>query len=152
MTLPPPRPAHLFAHEQGEPQQHAQAAFLRHLVLLCDGVSFDGSAKGSIACEQLDDHGARLAFTSNIGAGHITLSRAENGWVRAELYLADTLILRAWLEDPYEEKAFWPDGADGIGDAPGRISKRGAWLTIDCARFPGVPANAHGFWQVEEAD
>lgn len=152
-TSPPPRPAHLFAEEQGEPQEQAQLHFLHHLARFADpGVNFEGACTGRIWVEASDNTSARLAFTTNLAHGVIHIALAENGWLRAELIVNDVAMLGAWIEDPYEEKAFWPDGADGVGEAPGRISKRGAWLYVDCTHFPGVPANAHGYWQVEAND
>jgi hypothetical protein len=148
---PPPRQAHLFDHEQGESLGDAQLGLLHRLASLADGgIDFHGDCTGNLQTAALQDRSAQLAFTSDRGGGLISLTIADNGWLRAEVFVADALVLRAWVEQAYEEKEFWPDGADGAGDAPGRISKRGGWLTIDCARFPGVPANEHGHWTVEE--
>ena len=71
------------------------------------------------------DDRAQFLFTSNHGDGRIELTIEESCWVRAELFIGDDFKFRAWLEDPYEEKAFWPDAADGLGEGPGRISKNG---------------------------
>ena len=70
----------------------------------------------------------------------------------AEVWVAGRLAARAWIEDPYEEKEGWPDGADGVGEAPLRLSKRGSWLSIEAARFPGVPAGENGYFQLEDLD
>ena len=149
--IPPARAAHLFAHEQGETQQDAQRSFLRSLALFADTpVNFHGNCNGCIWCESSNDISTCLAFATDRGSGVIEITLADSGWLRADLIASGVPVLRAWIEDPYEEKEFWPDGADGVGEAPSRISKRGAWLTIDCARFPGVPPNANGYWQVEE--
>ena len=56
--------------------------------------------------------------------------------------------LRAWLEDPYEEKEFWPDGADGVGEGPGRISKRGSWLQVNMQRFDATLGA--GYWSLSD--
>ncbi|HYD89479.1 MAG TPA: hypothetical protein VEA80_18510 [Vitreimonas sp.] len=120
-----------------------------------DPVEFTGDANGRIWRVREDDRsGARLFFTSDKGDGVIELSVHESCWVRAELQVGGELKFRAWIDDPYEEKEFWPDGADGVtppnGDAPGRISKRGRWLQIDCARFPGAAVGENGYWSVED--
>lgn len=152
-AAPPPRPAHLFAHEQGEPLQDAQRQLLLRLASFADpAIDFHGDCTGRLWLEASSDTSVRLAFSIDQAEGHIHLTAADNGWVRAEVTCSGASILRAWIEDPYEEPEVWPDGADGVGEAPGHISKRGAWLTIDSARFPGVPANAQGYWQVEARD
>ncbi|HRO02317.1 MAG TPA: hypothetical protein PLS69_01760 [Terricaulis sp.] len=78
----------------------------------------------------------------------------ESGWVKAEVFVSGAHVFRAWVDEPFEEKEFWPDGADGIvppqGDPPGRISKRGLWLQLSCAAFPGAPDKGNGFWDVEQ--
>ena len=118
-------------------------------------LEFDGDAKGRIWHFQGDfEDRVQLLFTSDKGDGIIELFITEDHWVCAELFVAGAFKLRAWIEDPYEEKEFWPDGADGItppqGDPPGRISKRGAWLQIRCADFPGVPDKGNGYWDVAD--
>ncbi len=112
-------------------------------------VEFRGDARGRIWSKTRPDGDcATLFFKSDRGDGVIELQRHESNWVRAELRIAGELQLRAWLEDPYEEKEFWPDGADGADEGPGRISKRGAWLQIDARRFPGVPSDK--YWSVSD--
>ena len=118
-------------------------------------LAFRGDANGRIWHFQGDyDDRAQLLFESDRGHGTIELSIDASNWVRAELFVGGELKLRAWIDDPYEEKEFWPDGADGVtppdGDAPGRISKRGRWLQIRSALFPGVPGDGQGFWSVED--
>lgn len=118
-------------------------------------LEFKGDATGRI-WHFIGDYNdrAQLLFTSDKGHGTIELSVDETGWVRAEVFMNATLILRAWIDEPYEEKEFWPDGADGVTTkdiaSPGRISKRGRWLQIETARFPGVPDGDQGYWSVED--
>lgn len=120
------------------------------------GVPFKGDANGRIWTAQNARTDAQLAFTSDAGEGVIELSVDDTGWVRADLYLGGAFVLRAWIEELFEEKEFWPDGSDGAippnGDPPGRISKRGRWLQIRCAAFPGVADKGNGFWDVEAAE
>ena len=70
--------------------------------------------------------------------------------MKAEVSAHGAVVFRAWLEDPYEEKEGWPDGADGMGEGPLRISKRGSWLSIDARSFPGAPAGENGYFQLED--
>lgn len=118
-------------------------------------LEFKGSANGRLWHFEGDfTDRAQLLFTSDKGDGAIELSVHETNWVLAELSVGGELKFRAWLEETYEEKEFWPDGADGVtppdGDAPGRISKRGRWLQVRCADFPGAPDDGSGFWSVED--
>lgn len=116
---------------------------------------FKGDANGRVWWFQGDfDDRAQLLFNADRGDGVIQLFITDDNWVCAELFINDELKFRAWFEDPYEEKEFWPDGSDGkpnaAGDAPGRISKRRAWLQIRCADFPGVPGGEHGYFDLTD--
>lgn len=120
-------------------------------------LEFCGDANGRIWHSIGDDPDrALLIFTSDTGDGVIELSIDASNWVRADVLVGDDLVLRVWLEDPYEEKEFWPDDSEAIvsasDDPPGRISKRGAWLQLRCADFPGVPDKSEGYWTVEARD
>jgi len=118
-------------------------------------LEFRGDANGRIwHFEGEFNDRAQLLFTSDRGDGMIELSIDASNWVKAELFVGGELKLRAWIEEPYEEKDFWPDGADGIvpekGDPPGRISKRGRWLQLRRADFPGAPETGGAYWSVED--
>lgn len=153
---PPTREPHYLDNEQhGWPL----AACARMLLATLAGfvrppLNFKGSANGHAWIAHGDDNAARIAFTSDKGDGHVQLSTHESHWVRIEVFVSGALILCAWADEPYEEKEFWPDGADGIvppnGDPPGRISKRGRWLQSRCADF-GLPAGPTGLWDIEVA-
>lgn len=114
---------------------------------------FRGHANGRIWRQRVDKTSARLLFVSDQGDGHIDLSIDPSFWVRAELFIIGELKFRAWIDEPYEEKDFWPDGADGItppnGDPPGRISKRGRWLQFRRADF-GLAPSTSAFWDVAD--
>lgn len=118
-------------------------------------LAFKGDANGRVwhFQGQFEDT-AQLLFESDKGNGRIELTIDPTNWVKAEIFVGDDLKLRVWINEPYEEKEFWPDGADGIvppdGDAPGRISKRGSWLQLRTAHFPGVPDIGEGFWSLED--
>ncbi|PZO51404.1 MAG: hypothetical protein DCF16_11445 [Alphaproteobacteria bacterium] len=116
---------------------------------------FKGSANGHAWIAHHDENNARIAFTSDKGDGHVQLSTHESHWVKIEVFVSGALIFRAWADEPYEEKEFWPDGADGIvppdGDPPGRISKRGSWLQLRRAAF-GLPEAESDFWDIELVD
>ncbi|HVY90436.1 MAG TPA: hypothetical protein VG942_16335 [Hyphomonadaceae bacterium] len=117
------------------------------------GITFGGDAEGEIwETEEVSPSLFRAPFSCDRGDGVLELSMAPDGWVKAELLLGGAMIFRAWIEDPYEEKEGWPDGADGIGEAPLRISKRGSWLSLDVVRFPGVTAGKDGYFTLEETN
>lgn len=118
-------------------------------------LEFKGAVNGRVWHFQGDfADRAQLLFTSDKGNGRIELEVDPSNWVKAEVFVVDDLVFRCWIEDPYEEKEFYPDGSDGKpsseGDAPGRISKRGRWLQIQCADFPGVPDRGNGYWDLED--
>lgn len=118
-------------------------------------LEFKGDANGRVWHFEGDyDDRAQLLFTTDKGNGVIELFITDDHWVCAELFVG-AFKLRAWIEDPYEAKEFWPDGADGVvppgGDAPGRISKRGAWLQVRCADFPAAPDKGNGYFDIEAA-
>lgn len=149
---PPPRPAHLFQTHNGLSRDAAQVGLLFRLSLSAP-CQFEGDAVGftDAAAEDADGR-IRCAFTSGKAAGELVLSMEADGWLKAEVFIGGRQVFRAWIEDPYEEKEGWPDGADGVGEGPLRISKRGSWLSIDCSRFPGVPVGEHGYFQLRLID
>jgi hypothetical protein len=150
---PPQRVPHYSDNEQhGWPLDQCARNLLATLAGFVHApTDFKGSAVGHAWLAHRDDHTARIAFTSDRGDGHVQLSTHESHWVKVEVFVSGTLIFRAWADEPYEEKEFWPDAADGVtapnGDPPGRISKRGRWLQIDRVRF-GLPGE--GFWSVSD--
>lgn len=118
-------------------------------------LEFKGAANGRVwHFEGEFTDRAQLLFTSDKGDGVIELSVDDSHWVRADVSIGGQLIFRGWFEDAYEEKEFYPDGSDGAsdasGDAPGRVSKRGRWLQIRCADFPGVADAGEGYWSLED--
>ncbi len=154
---PPTRAPHYFDNETYGWAITDCAGFLVNTLagFVKPALDFRGDANGHIWCAYVDKTSARLAFTSDKGDGHIQLDVHESGWVKAEVFVSGVRVFRAWLDEPYEEKEFWPDGADGIvppnGDPPGRISKRGRWLQLRTAHFPRVPDKGNGYWDVEDA-
>jgi hypothetical protein len=154
---PPSREPHYFDNEQygWSPRQCATNLISTLSGWCTNPFEFKGAAKGRVWRFQGDfADRAQLLFTTDKDAGIIELSVHETNWVLAEVSMNEDLKFRCWLEDPYEEKEFWPDGSDGkpnaAGDAPGRISKRGAWLQIRCADFPGAPDQGNGYWDLED--
>lgn len=114
------------------------------------GLVFKGDAAGRIWVVEAESERALLGFEADKAKGRIALSIGPGDWVRAEAMTEAGASLRAWVEDPYEEKQFWPNAADGDGEGPGRVSKRGAWLEIDVSRFPGAPISPRGrYFQLE---
>lgn len=148
---PPPRPAHLFATEDGLSREAAQWGLLMRLSSFAD-IAFTGDANGRIAAAvEESPELLRFDIDCDLGFAQLELSLAADGWVKAELFCNARVVFRAWIEDPYEEKEGWPDGAEGVGEAPLRVSKRGGWLDIDAKAFPGVPAGEHGRFQIQDA-
>lgn len=156
--VPPPRePHYIWNEDQNWPLSDCASALID---TLCGFVSpardFRGDASGHIWVAFKSKTEARLAFTSQNRAGHVQLSIDPSAWVRAEVFISGELKFRAWMEDPWEEKAFWPDGADGItppnNDPPGRISKRGSWLQFKRAFWPDVVGQKSGsdWWSLED--
>ena len=156
--VPPKRqPHYVWNEDQDWPLSDCASALID---TLCGFISpardFKGDASGHIWVAYKTKTEARIAFTSENRGGHIQLSIDPSNWVRAEVFVSGKLKFRAWLEDPYEEKEFWPDGADGIvapnDDPPGRISKRGRWLQFKRAAWPGVAAETSesNWWSVED--
>lgn len=117
-------------------------------------LDFKGSAAGRAWRVENERTRARIAFTSDLGDGHVDLAIHGSLWVCIEVYISGDLKWRGWAEETWEEKEIYPDGSHGKpnaeGDAPGRIGKRGNWLLIRCADFPGVPANEFGYFNLEE--
>lgn len=158
MTATPPRraPHYIDNETYGWPVRDCARNLVHWLAHRCNPpLEFRGDANGRIWHVIGDDPDrAQLLFTSDKGDGVIELSIDDSNWVRAEVLVGDTLVLRVWLEDPYEEKEFWPDASEAIvsaqDDPPGRISKRGAWLQLRCAHFPTVPDKGNGYWDVED--
>jgi hypothetical protein len=152
-TRPPTRPPHYIDNEShGWPLESCAGSLINALASWAhEPYEFRGHANGRIWRQRIDRTSARLLFVSDQGDGHIDLSIDASFWVRAELFVIGELKFRAWIDEPYEEKDFWPDGSDGItppnGDPPGRISKRGRWLQFRRADFGLAPAES-AFWDV----
>ena len=153
---PPPRLARLFPTEGGVP--FADARFWPFWAItgwLKGRIDFRVGATGQawLASETRDGL-AEIAFTCDRGDGSIHLLVTETGWTRAEVTMEGRLVLRCWIEQCYEELEVWPDGSSGEegpdGGPPGRISKRGTWLLLRAADFPGVPGNEHGWFALED--
>ena len=141
IPTPPPRAPHYYGNEcYGWTLRDCAIGLIDRLgFFVREPIEFRGDVSGRIWHFQGDyDDRAQFLFNSDRGDGRIELTIEDSCWVRAELFIGEELKLRAWLEDPYEEKAFWPDGGDGVDEAPGRISKNGLWLNIERARFPGA--------------
>lgn len=155
--VPPQRePHYIWNEDQNWPLTDCASALID---TLCGFVSpardFKGDASGHIWVAYKTKTEARLAFTSGARGGHIQLSIDPSAWVRVEVFISGELRFRAWAEEPWEEKDFWPDGADGVtppnGDPPGRISKRGRWLQFKRAFWPGASAKeGSDWWSVED--
>lgn len=154
---PPTREPHYFDNEQygWSLDQCARNLLATLCVFVHRPTDFTGSATGHAWVAHRDENNARIAFTSDKGDGHVQLTVHESHWVKIEVFVSGALVFRAWADEPYEEKEFWPDGADGIvpqnGDPPGRISKRGSWAQVRRSAF-NLPAGEHEFFDLELPD
>lgn len=150
---PPTRAPHYLGNEDhGWPLEDCASFLIDTLAGWArEPYEFRGHANGRLWRQRVDKASARLLFVSDQGDGHIDLSIDASFWVRAELFIVGELKFRAWIDEPYEEKDFWPDSSDGVttpnGDPPGRISKRGRWLQFRRADFGLAPATSL-FWDV----
>lgn len=156
-STPPRRaPFYFDAEQYGVPLDQCARNLLRTLTGFADGVDVQGDLTGRLTLLRDDENSAEVHIQMRQGEARVLLSTHPSHWVRAEVFVDDEIIARAWIDEPYEEKDLWPDCADGIvppgGDPPGRISKRGAWLQIARARFPGLPETGNAFWAIERAD
>lgn len=154
---PPARGPHYFDNEtHGWPLRQCAINLISTLSGWCKKpYEFRGAATGRVWHFEGDfTDSAQLLFNSDKGDGRIELSVDETNWVKAEVFVGGAFAFRAWFDEAYEEKEFYPDGSDGKpnteGDAPGRISKRGAWLQIRCADFPGAPDQGNGYWDLHD--
>jgi len=76
---------------------------------------------------------------STLGDCGIIARPDPSGWVRITAWVAGNAVLEAYLDRPYEQYALWPPGADAdpqVVDAPGSMSKRLWWLSLDSAAWP----------------
>ena len=146
---PPPRPAHLFQTHNGLSREAAQWGLLLLLTSTTDA-AFTGDLEGQVYPSSEVSPGVfRSVVECTLGEAVLELSLQPDGWVKAEVTAHGRVVFRAWIEDPYEEKEGWPDEADGVGEGPLRISKKGWWVVIRAARFPGVPEGEHGLFRLE---
>jgi hypothetical protein len=148
---PPPREAHCYwTHEGVEREAAVLWPLWRMMSWVKNGLDFAGDFTGR--AELVDDRreAAAISFRAGGVEGEIELALTANGWIRIEAYVDGERVFRCWAEQPYEEIECWPDGADGVGEGPGRISKRGAWLQFSASAFVGLPANQHGQFDLRD--
>ena len=140
MSYRPPRPPFYFAAEQKDATV-AEAA-RRLLTFLVSQMEFFPDWRGEddlqlrlqILAHAETDARIGLMWTQDEMAGHgvVALSVGADNWLVADLRLGPARVRRFWIEQAHEEIEFWPDGAisaaSPLPEAPGRISKRGAWL------------------------
>lgn len=87
----------------------------------------------------------------------IVLEPHASDWLSIAAVCRGQEVFRAWLDRPYEEFEFWPEGAAIPRrrriDAPGRIGKRRNWINLSAAAWPQLArfANAAGIVSAIEA-
>lgn len=94
----------------------------------------------------------RLEFLVELAGecAQLVLEPHASGWLSIAAMCSDQEVFRAWLDRPYEEFEFWPEGAavppHRNAEAPGRIGKRRNWINLSAAAWPQMArfANAAG--------
>lgn len=86
--------------------------------------------------------------------GVARLAPHASGWLALRVDMDGAASFHAWLDRPYEEYEFHPPGAAITTTPPGRISKRHAWVSLDCAAWPALAplAGASGGLTILPAD
>lgn len=105
-------------------------------------------------------HGKRLEILAELAGepAQIVLEPHVSGWLSIAAVCGGQEVFRAWLDRPYEEFEFWPEGAaipaGRAIDPPGRIGKRRNWINISTAAWPQLArfANAAGIVAAIEAE
>lgn len=88
----------------------------------------------------------------------IVLEPHVSGWLSIAAVCSGQEVFRAWLDRPYEEFEFWPEGvaipAGRTVAPPGRIGKRRNWINLSAAAWPQLArfANAAGIVAAIEAE
>ena len=96
--------------------------------------------------------GERLEIAAELAGEpvQIVLEPHVSGWLSIAAMCIGQEVFRAWLDRPYEEFEFWPEGAaipsGRTIDPPGRIGKRRNWINLSAAAWPQLArlANAAG--------
>jgi hypothetical protein len=104
--------------------------------------------------------GQRLEILAELAGepAQIVLEPHVSGWLSIAAMCGGQEVFRAWLDRPYEEYEFWPEGAAIPGgrtiDPPGRIGKRRNWINLSAAAWPQLArfANAAGIVAAIEAE
>lgn len=103
--------------------------------------------------------GEGLEILAELAGEHaqIVLEPHVSGWLSIAAVCGGQEVFRAWLDRPYEEFEFWPEGVAIPGrtiDAPGRIGKRRNWINLSAAAWPQLArfANAAGIVAAIEAE
>ncbi|MDK8874226.1 hypothetical protein [Paracoccus sp. SSJ] len=104
--------------------------------------------------------GERLEILAELAGGpvQIVLEPHASGWLSIAAVCSGQEVFRAWLDRPYEEYEFWPEGAaipaGRTIDPPGRIGKRRNWINLSAAAWPQLArfANAAGIVAAIEAE
>lgn len=105
-------------------------------------------------------HGERLEFLVELAGecAQLVLEPHASGWLSIATMCSGQEVFRAWLDRPYEEFEFWPEGAaipsGRTIDPPGRIGKRRNWINLSAAAWPQLArfANAAGIVAAIEAE
>ncbi|NWG53895.1 MAG: hypothetical protein HXY28_09265 [Hydrogenophilaceae bacterium] len=134
MSMPPRRPP--LTGPPGE-NENGESTLVRVLTL---AEAASGWLLGDVVLTAriLDDGAASaiIEVRGESGSAHIECEVDSSGWLCAEMFAEETMVLRVWAETDEEGVGFWPDGASGNGDPPGRLADDIHALRIDCAAWP----------------
>lgn len=129
---PPPRAARLYWEKEGATREVAVMTILSRLTSIASLTDRWRCDAGVVQLRLLDeDETTALAvFESPWGEGRIEIATHPGEWLGADIYIADRLVTRAWVEQSEDDIEFWPDGDDGAGDPRGRLDKAGVALSL----------------------
>lgn len=131
MSGPPRRPPTQIPGETEDP-----ASLLARVLAAAEAASGWLVDDAVFATRTLDD-GPTSAIIEARGeavAGRIECEVDPSGWLCAEVFSGETMLLRAWAENTTDGIGFWPDESVGEGACPGLLTEDA--VLIDCAAWP----------------
>lgn len=131
MTGPPHRPP-----TNGIPGEEDDGASVLARVLAAAEAASGWLVDDAVFATRTLDDGATSAIIEVRGdsmSAHIECEVHPSGWLCAELFVGDTMLLRLWAESTAQGIGLWPDGAAGEGPCPGLLSQDA--VAIACAAW-----------------
>jgi len=121
--------------------EDAGASALQSIITAAEGAS-GWLLGGEVFSTRVLDEGessAVIEVKSETVAAHIECEIHPSGWVCAEAFLGEAMMLRVWAEFDEGLIAFWPDGAPAVGESPGALDDENG-LSLDAAQWPYLGA------------